>query len=78
MKASARTQIIGQSQATQFLRELIQTLAASSSTALVTGESGTGKELVAQATGSKRPRSISLNGSSAPSERPSPPIQGKS
>jgi sigma-54 specific flagellar transcriptional regulator A len=33
----------------QFLRELIQTLAASSSTALVTGESGTGKELVAQA-----------------------------
>jgi sigma-54 specific flagellar transcriptional regulator A len=49
MKASARTQIIGQSRATQFLRELIQTLAASSSTALVTGESGTGKELVAQA-----------------------------
>lgn len=49
MKASAKTQIIGQSRATNFLRELIQTLAASSSTALVTGESGTGKELVAQA-----------------------------
>ncbi len=56
MKASARTQIIGQSQATQFLRELIQTLAASSSTALVTGESGTGKELVAQALHAQGPR----------------------
>jgi sigma-54 specific flagellar transcriptional regulator A len=49
MKVSAKTQIIGHSQATQFLRDLIKTLAASSSTALVTGESGTGKELVAQA-----------------------------
>ena len=49
MKASAKTQIIGQSQATQFLRDLIKTLATSSSTVLVTGESGTGKELVAQA-----------------------------
>jgi sigma-54 specific flagellar transcriptional regulator A len=56
MKASARTQIIGQSRATQFLRELIQTLAASSSTALVTGESGTGKELVAQALHAQGPR----------------------
>ncbi len=56
MKASAKTQIIGQSQATQFLRELIQTLAASSSTALVTGESGTGKELVAQALHAQGPR----------------------
>jgi sigma-54 specific flagellar transcriptional regulator A len=56
MKASAKTQIIGQSRATQFLRELIQTLAASSSTALVTGESGTGKELVAQALHAQGPR----------------------
>jgi sigma-54 specific flagellar transcriptional regulator A len=56
MKASAKTQIIGQSQATQFLRELIKTLAASSSTALVTGESGTGKELVAQALHAQGPR----------------------
>ena len=56
MKASAKTQIIGQSQATQFLRELIRTLAASSSTALVTGESGTGKELVAQALHAQGPR----------------------
>jgi sigma-54 specific flagellar transcriptional regulator A len=58
MKASAKTQIIGQSRATQFLRELIQTLAASSSTALVTGESGTGKELVAQALHAQGPRAI--------------------
>ena len=56
MKASAKTQIIGQSRATQFLRELIQTLAGSSSTALVTGESGTGKELVAQALHAQGPR----------------------
>jgi sigma-54 specific flagellar transcriptional regulator A len=56
MKPSAKTQIIGQSRATQFLRELIQTLAASSSTALVTGESGTGKELVAQALHAQGPR----------------------
>lgn len=56
MKVSAKTQIIGQSSATQFLRELIKTLAASSSTALVTGESGTGKELVAQALHAQGPR----------------------
>ena len=56
MKARAKTQIIGQSRATNFLRELIQTLAASSSTALVTGESGTGKELVAQALHAQGPR----------------------
>jgi sigma-54 specific flagellar transcriptional regulator A len=56
MKASAKTQIIGHSRATQFLRDLIQTLSASSSTALVTGESGTGKELVAQALHAQGPR----------------------
>jgi sigma-54 specific flagellar transcriptional regulator A len=49
MKSNAIPLIIGESQATQFLRELIKTLSASSSTALITGESGTGKELVAQA-----------------------------
>lgn len=59
MKVSAKTQIIGQSQATQFLRDLIKTLAASSSTALVTGESGTGKELVAQALHAQSPRASS-------------------
>jgi len=56
MKSSAKNQIIGQSRATQFLRELIHTLSASSSTALVTGESGTGKELVAQALHAQGPR----------------------
>lgn len=56
MKVSAKTQIIGKSQATHFLRDLIKTLAASSSTALVTGESGTGKELVAQALHAHSPR----------------------
>ncbi len=56
MKVSAKTQIIGKSQATQFLRDLIKTLAASASTALVTGESGTGKELVAQALHAHSPR----------------------
>jgi len=50
------TPIIGQSPATQTLRQLIQTIAASSSTALVTGESGTGKELVAQALHGMGPR----------------------
>ncbi len=59
MKVSAKTQIIGQSQASQFLRDLIKTLAASSSTALVTGESGTGKELVAQALHAQSPRAAS-------------------
>ena len=56
MKAIPRTHIIGHSQATQFLRELIQALSASSSTALITGESGTGKELVAQALHHQGPR----------------------
>ena len=48
--------IIGQSQAIESLRQLIRTIAASSSTALVTGESGTGKELVAQALHMQGPR----------------------
>lgn len=56
MKANVKTPIIGQSSATQFLRDLIKTLSASSSTALVTGESGTGKELVAQALHAQGPR----------------------
>ena len=56
MSRSAPTPIIGQSAATQALRELVRTIAASPSTALVTGESGTGKELVAQALHSQGPR----------------------
>ncbi len=57
MTPPAPTQIIGQSLSTQALRQLIKTIAASSSTALVTGESGTGKELVAQALHMQGPRS---------------------
>jgi sigma-54 specific flagellar transcriptional regulator A len=56
MKTNAKPLIIGDSQATLFLRELIKTLSASSSTALITGESGTGKELVAQALHMQGPR----------------------
>ena len=56
MKPHAQPLIIGDSQATLFLRELIKTLAASSSTALITGESGTGKELVAQSLHMQGPR----------------------
>lgn len=56
MKSTAKPHIIGESQATLFLRELIKTLSASSSTALITGESGTGKELVAQALHVQGPR----------------------
>jgi sigma-54 specific flagellar transcriptional regulator A len=56
MSAVSSPQIIGQSQSTQALRQLIQMIASSSSTALVTGESGTGKELVAQALHMQGPR----------------------
>lgn len=56
MKPHGKPLIIGESQATLFLRELITTLSASSSTALITGESGTGKELVAQALHMQGPR----------------------
>ncbi len=56
MSAAITIPIIGQSPATQTLRQLIKTIAASSSTALVTGESGTGKELVAQALHATGPR----------------------
>jgi len=57
MKSNFKPLIIGESQATQFLRDLIKTLSASSSTALITGESGTGKELVAQSLHQQGPRS---------------------
>ena len=56
MKPHGKPLIIGDSQATLFLRELIKTLSVSSSTALITGESGTGKELVAQALHMQGPR----------------------
>jgi sigma-54 specific flagellar transcriptional regulator A len=56
MKPQTQTLIIGDSQATLFLRDLIKTLSASASTALITGESGTGKELVAQSLHMQGPR----------------------
>jgi len=56
MSASASTPILGQSSATQALRQLARTVATSASTTLVTGESGTGKELVAQALHQQSPR----------------------
>ena len=56
MKSHSKPFIIGDSQATVFLRSLIKTLSASSSTALITGESGTGKELVAQSLHMQGPR----------------------
>jgi len=56
MKTCAKPQIIGQSRAIEFLKEMITTLSASASTALITGESGTGKELVAQALHLQGPR----------------------
>lgn len=56
MKPHFQPLIIGDSQATLFLRELIKTLSASASTALITGESGTGKELVAQSLHMQGPR----------------------
>jgi sigma-54 specific flagellar transcriptional regulator A len=56
MKPRVHPLIIGDSQATLFLRDLIKTLSASASTALITGESGTGKELVAQSLHMQGPR----------------------
>ena len=56
MKPRNQPLIIGDSQATLFLRDLIKTLSASASTALITGESGTGKELVAQSLHMQGPR----------------------
>lgn len=56
MRSPVSIPIIGQSPAIESLRQLVQAIAASSSTALVTGESGTGKELVAQALHMQGPR----------------------
>jgi DNA-binding NtrC family response regulator len=48
--------LVGKSRRMQALRDLIQTVAASSSTVLIRGESGTGKELIAQALHHLSPR----------------------
>ncbi|MEY2621786.1 MAG: Nitrogen assimilation regulatory protein [Pseudomonadota bacterium] len=64
--------LVGQSQAVQSLRRLIESLAASTSTALITGESGTGKELVAQMLHRQGPRAdasfVPLNCGAIPKE----------
>ncbi|MGB1012660.1 MAG: sigma-54-dependent transcriptional regulator [Nannocystaceae bacterium] len=44
-----RAGMVGRSQATNQVREIVRTVAASPSTVLLTGESGTGKELLARA-----------------------------
>ena len=51
-----RVSIVGSHSATEQLRQLIETIAHSNSTALITGESGTGKELVAQSLHTHGPR----------------------
>ena len=56
MRGATTPPLIGRSEPMRVLRELIQTVAASRSTVLITGESGTGKELVAQALHAGGPR----------------------
>ena len=56
MRGATTPPLIGRSEPMRVLRELIQTVAASRATVLITGESGTGKELVAQALHASGPR----------------------
>jgi sigma-54 specific flagellar transcriptional regulator A len=64
--------IIGNSQPMREIRKLIETIADSTATVLVTGESGTGKELVAQALHYQSPRAdanfVPLNCAAIPKE----------
>ena len=62
--------IVGESQPMHKLRELLKTVAATTSTVLITGETGTGKELVARAIHHNSPRRhehfVALNCSAIP------------
>ena len=62
--------IVGESQPMHKLRELLKTVAATTSTILITGETGTGKELVARAIHHNSPRRhehfVALNCSAIP------------
>ena len=49
LRLFAAHNIVGQSQKIQAILEMVRTIAATTSTVLITGESGTGKELVARA-----------------------------
>jgi two-component system, NtrC family, response regulator PilR len=49
LRLFAANNIVGQSQKIQAILEMVRTIAATTSTVLITGESGTGKELVARA-----------------------------
>jgi DNA-binding NtrC family response regulator len=67
-----RRTLIGRSPRMEEVQELIRTVAASRSTALVTGESGTGKELVARAIHDNSPRKegpfVTINCAALPEE----------
>jgi two-component system response regulator PilR (NtrC family) len=52
----AQNNIVGQSRKIQSILEMVRTVAATTSTVLITGESGTGKELVARAIHEASPR----------------------
>ena len=56
MSEADTTPLIGRSEAMRLLRQLIEKIAPSRATVLITGESGTGKELVAQALHAHGPR----------------------
>jgi two-component system response regulator PilR (NtrC family) len=56
LRVFALNNIVGQSRKIQSILEMVRTVAATTSTVLITGESGTGKELVARAIHEASPR----------------------